>query len=47
MGFDEWESWKETVNILADRPAMKRIRKNVKYFRRGGKGLTLGEVFGD
>lgn len=47
MGFDEWESWRETVEILSDENAMKRIRKNLRYFNRGGRGKSLEEVFGD
>jgi antitoxin YefM len=47
MGFDEWESWKETIEILSDEKAMKRIKKNLAYFKRGGKGKTIDEVFGD
>lgn len=46
MGFDEWESWKETLEILSDENAMKRIRKNLRYFNRGGRGKSLEEVFG-
>ncbi len=46
MSFDEWESWKETFEIMADKKAMKRIRKSMAYFRRGGKGKTIEEVFG-
>jgi prevent-host-death family protein len=45
IGFDEWESWKETVEIQADRSALKRIRRNRSYFARGGKGKTITEVF--
>ena len=47
MGFDEWETWKETLEILSDEKAMTRIRKNLAYFNRGGKGKTLEEVFKD
>ncbi len=46
MGFDEWESWRETLEILSDENAMRRIRKNLKYFNRGGRGKSLEEVFG-
>ena len=46
MSFDEWESWKETIEILSDPAAMRRIRKAQAYFRRGGKGKTIREVFG-
>lgn len=46
MGFDEWETWKETLEILSDEKAMNRIRKNLAYFNRGGKGKSLEEIFG-
>ena len=46
MGFDEWENWRETLEILSDDRAMKRIRKGLAYFDRGGRGKTLEEVFG-
>ena len=47
MGFDEWESWKETLEIMADKKAMIRIKKNAEYFDRGGKGKSIEEVFRD
>ncbi len=45
MGFDEWESWKETMEILADPDALRRIQKSRAYFARGGKGKSIEEVF--
>jgi prevent-host-death family protein len=47
MGFDEWESWKETIEILSDPKLMRRIRKSERYFAKGGKGKTIKEVFGE
>ena len=46
MNFDEWESWRETLDIISDKKAMKQIRKSISYFNRGGKGKTIEEVFG-
>ncbi len=46
MGFDEWESWRETLEVLSDENAMKRIRKSLRYFDRGGRGKSFEEVFG-
>ena len=46
MGFDEWEGWKETIEILSDPKMMAQIRRSVAYFKRGGKGYTIEEVFG-
>lgn len=47
MSYEEWESWKETVEILMDRKAVMRIRKNLAYFKRGGVGRTLAQVFNE
>ena len=46
MSYEEWESWKETVEILSDPRARARIQKNLAYFKRGGKGKSLDDVFG-
>lgn len=47
MGYDEWESWRETLEILSDEKAMKRIRRSLAYFNRGGAGKPLEKVFGN
>ena len=46
MSYEEWESWKETCEILSDPKAMAQIRKSQAYFKRGGRGKTIEEVFG-
>ncbi|HCU25551.1 MAG TPA: prevent-host-death protein [Deltaproteobacteria bacterium] len=46
MGYEEWESWKETMEILSNPKLMKRIQKSKRYFAQGGKGKTIEEVFG-
>ncbi|MBI2341955.1 MAG: type II toxin-antitoxin system Phd/YefM family antitoxin [Deltaproteobacteria bacterium] len=45
VGYDEWESWDETMEILADKKALKRIQTNLSYYRRGGKGKTIAGAF--
>lgn len=45
IGFDEWEKLKETREILADQATVKRIKKSRLYFRRGGKGKKIKQVF--
>lgn len=45
MGYEEWESWKETMEILSDPKALKHLQKNKAYFSRGGKGKSITEVF--
>lgn len=46
ISYDEWESWRETVEIMADKKTMKRIQRSQAYFAGGGKGKTIEEVFG-
>ena len=45
MSYEEWESWKETMEILSDPKLLRRIQRNRAYFTRGGKGKTIAEVF--
>ena len=45
IGYEEWEGWKETMEILSDPSALKRIQKNRAYFRRGGKGKNIAKAF--
>ncbi len=45
IGFDEWESWKETIEILSDQSSLKRIRRSRAYFARGGKGKNIAQAF--
>ena len=37
VGYDEWESWDETMEILADQKALKRIQANLSYYGRRQK----------
>ena len=46
VSLDEYEGLRETLEILSDSEAMAQIRRGEAYFRRGGKGLTIDEVFG-
>ena len=45
VGYDEWESWDETMEILADQKALKRIQANLSYYGRGGKGKGIERAF--
>lgn len=47
MSFEDWESWKETLEILSDEKAMERIRKSLAYFNHGGRGKSVNKVFGE
>ncbi|MBI3318270.1 MAG: type II toxin-antitoxin system Phd/YefM family antitoxin [Candidatus Omnitrophica bacterium] len=46
LSMDEYEGLRETLEILSDPKLMAQIRRNTAYFRRGGKGYSLEEVFG-
>lgn len=47
VNVNEYESLRETLDILSNPRAMRALRKSGKYFARGGKGLTIEEVFGE
>ena len=44
VSFEEWESLAETMAIKQDPKLMAQIRSSLKYFRRGGKGISLEKV---
>ena len=44
---DEYESWKETVEIMTDPKLMKEIRKGIQALKRTRKRYTLDELFAD
>ena len=37
---------KETLEILSNPDSMRQLRRSERYFSRGGKGLTIEQVFG-
>ena len=47
VSYDEYERLKETLDVLSDANLMKQIRASERYFARGGKGLSIQQVFGD
>jgi prevent-host-death family protein len=44
---DEYEAWKETRAIQADRQLMMEIRRGLRELKRGGKIYTLEELLPD
>jgi antitoxin YefM len=44
--YEEYERLKETLDVLSDEDLMRQIRASQRYFKKGGKGLTFEEVFG-
>ncbi|MCZ6452203.1 MAG: type II toxin-antitoxin system Phd/YefM family antitoxin [Deltaproteobacteria bacterium] len=44
---DEYDGWKETVEILKDPEFMKEIRAGIRALRRTKKRYTIEELFAD
>ncbi len=44
---DQFEGWRETVEILADKEFMKEIRRGLRIPKRKLKRYTVTELFGD
>jgi len=47
VGYDDYQSLKETLEVLSDADLMEQIRKSRAYFAAGGKGLSFEDVFGE
>lgn len=45
LSIDEYEGLRETLEILSDKKLMAQIRKGLAYFKRGGRGYAIEEVF--
>ena len=45
INYDEYESIKETLEILSNPRTMKQIARSRKYFANGGKGIPFEKVF--
>ena len=43
----EYESLKETLDVLSDPEMMKQIRRSEAFYAAGRKGLSIEEVFGE
>lgn len=46
LSMEELEGLRETLEIMSDPKLMAQIRRGEAYFRKGGKGYTIEEVFG-
>ena len=47
LNYEEYEGLKETLEIISNPKLVAEIKHRYEYFRKGGKGLTIEEVFGD
>jgi len=44
---DQFEGWRETIEILADKDLLKEIRRGLRIPRKGLKQYTVADLFGD
>jgi antitoxin YefM len=44
---DQFEGWRETVEILADRELMREIRRGLRIPKKRLKRYTVADLFGD
>ncbi|MEK7476575.1 MAG: type II toxin-antitoxin system Phd/YefM family antitoxin [Candidatus Coatesbacteria bacterium] len=44
LNIEEYESFKETIEILSDPALMRQIRRSGKFYARGGRGVTIEEA---
>ncbi len=47
LNYEEYESLKETLEIMSHPRLVNELKHRRDYFRRGGKGLTIEEVLGE
>ncbi len=47
LSYGEYESLRETLDVLSDPVMMKQIHKSMSYFAKGGKGKSFEDVFGE
>ncbi|MBI1976464.1 MAG: type II toxin-antitoxin system Phd/YefM family antitoxin [Candidatus Omnitrophica bacterium] len=47
LSYEEYEGLKETLEIMSQPKLVAELKRRLGYFRRGGKGLTLEQIFGD
>lgn len=47
INYAEYESLKETLDVLSDPDLMKQVKQSRAFYRAGGKGLSFEDVFGE
>ena len=47
LSYGEYESLRETLDVLSDPAMMRQIHKSMAYFAKGGKGKSFEDVFGE
>jgi len=47
INYSEYERIKETLDVLSDTVLMQQLRKSQTFYKKGKKGLTFEDVFGE
>ena len=47
LSYDNYESLRETLDVLSDPAMMRQIHRSLEYFAKGGKGQFVEAVFGE
>ncbi len=47
VNYEDYEGLMATLDLLSDKKAMAQIKRGSEYFKKGGKGLTIEEMFGE
>lgn len=47
VNYSEYERLKETLDVLSDPSLMRQIRRSRTFFRRGARGMSFEDVFGE
>ncbi|RMH35773.1 MAG: type II toxin-antitoxin system Phd/YefM family antitoxin [Nitrospirae bacterium] len=47
VNFSEYERLKETLEVLSNPVLMRQLRKSQAFYKKGKRGLTVEEVFGE
>ena len=47
VNYSEYGRLKETIEVLSDPDLMKQIRTSQTFFRKGKRGMTFEDVFGE
>ena len=45
LSYDEYESLKETLDVLSDPALVRQVHKSLAYFAKGGRGKSFEDVF--
>ena len=47
VSYGGYERLKDTIDVLSDADLMRQIRRSRRFYEKGGRGLSLEQVFGE